>query len=171
MKFPENARRCTAERGCLEVPDMSTSHSSRSKLSATDRAYRWTDQSDEPRVIPESWAANGARVPVADGEERYYAVEVRTGVILEYNTDDHGEPTGLPNRERPGVRVLYVTADGGRAIVIESEGTGSTGTVSPRSGWPAVISRAPEQGDVIAAADRDAYRSLIQELYPEEVEG
>jgi hypothetical protein len=155
------------------APDrrMSTSDSSRSKLSATDRAYRWTDQSDEPRLIPDSWAANGARMPVDDGEEQYFAVEVRTGVILEYSTDDHGEPTGLPNRERPGIRVLYVTADGGRAIVIESEGTGSPGTVSPRSDWAAVVARAPEQGDVVAAADRDAYRSLIRELYPEEVEG
>jgi hypothetical protein len=110
-------------------------------------------------------------MPVDDSEEQYFAVEVRTGVILEYNTDDHGEPTGLPNRERPGIRVLYVTADGGRALVIESEGNGSPGTVSPRSDWAAVVARPPEQGDVVAAADRDAYRSLIRELYPEEVEG
>lgn len=45
------------------------------------------------------------------------------------------------------------------------------GTVSPRSDWAAVVARPPEQGDVVAAADRDAYRSLIRELYPEEVEG
>lgn len=140
------------------------------KLSGTDRVWHWVDQSDEPQLIPETWADNAVRKDADDAEERYYAVEVRTGLQLEYRTDDRGQATGVATRERPAIQTLYVRADGGRAVVVESQAAGNGETVRPLSDWHAVIARPKGHGETIDADQRDKYRAAVRDLYGEEVE-
>jgi hypothetical protein len=132
--------------------------------------WKWIDQSDESQIIPETWAGNAAREDAAADEERYFAVEARAGLQLEYRTNDRGHATGVANRERPAIQTLFVTADGGRAVVVESQAVGDGETVRPLSDWQAVISRPQGHGDTVDADARDAYRAVVRELYPEEVE-
>ncbi|WP_228841855.1 hypothetical protein [Haloarcula sp. CBA1127] len=162
--------RCTASDRFATNEAMSTIPSTRSKPSGTDRVWKWIDQSDNPEIIPETWADNGAREDAAADEERYFAVEARAGLQLEYNTNDRGQATGVPNRERPAIQTLFVTADGGRAVVIESQAAGNGDSVRPLSDWAAVISRPEGHGDTVDADARDAYRAVVRDLYPEEVE-
>ncbi|WP_135302626.1 hypothetical protein [Haloarcula amylovorans] len=133
------------------------------KSSGTERKWRWTDQSEQSSIIPESWAAKGDR---EDGEELYYAVEVRTGLLLEYDVDHTGSNVAGPHRERPGIQTLYVTADGGRAIVLETEGIKDDG-IKPTDNYASVVARPAGHGDEVEPERRDAYRSLIRDLYGE----
>jgi len=149
---------------------MSTIPSTRSKPSGTDRVWKWIDQSDEPKIVPESWADNGERQDAGEGHEQYFAVEVRTGLQLEFDTNDRGEATGTANRERPAIQTLFVTADGGRAVVVESQANGDGDAVTPLSDWAAVIARPQGHGKPVDADRRDAYRAVVRDLYPEEVE-
>jgi len=149
---------------------MSKSVTARGKTSGTDRVWKWIDQSDDSQIIPDTWADNGAREDADDTEEQYYAVEARAGLQLEYRTNDRGQATGVANRERPAIQTLFVTADGGRAVVIESQAVGDGDSVTPLSDWAAVISRPRGHGDVVDAEARDAYRAVVRDLYPEEVD-
>jgi len=149
---------------------MSQSILASNQSAGTDRVWKWIDQSDESQIIPETWAGNAAREDAAADEERYFAVEARAGLQLEYRTNDRGHATGVANRERPAIQTLFVTADGGRAVVVESQAVGDGETVRPLSDWQAVISRPQGHGDTVDADARDAYRAVVRELYPEEVE-
>ncbi|EMA17166.1 hypothetical protein [Haloarcula amylolytica] len=140
------------------------------KSSGTDRVWKWIDQSDNPETVPETWADNGTREDAAADEERYFAVETRPGLQLEFDTNGRGQATGVANRERPAIQTMYVTADGGRAVVIESQAAGNGDTVRPLSDWKAVISRPEGHGNTVDADARDAYRAVIRDLYPEEAE-
>jgi len=140
------------------------------KSSGTERVWKWIDQSDESQIIPETWADNGGREDADADEERYFAVEARAGLQLEYRTNDRGQATGVANRERPAIQTLFVTADGGRAVVVESQAAGNGETLRPLSDWQAVISRPEGHGDLVDADARDAYRAVVRDLYPEEVE-
>ncbi|WP_336359028.1 hypothetical protein [Haloarcula sp. CGMCC 1.6347] len=149
---------------------MSQSIRTGNQTAGTDRVWKWIDQSDNPQIIPETWADNAAREDAAADEERYFAVEARAGLQLEFDTNDRGQATGVANRERPAIRTLFVTADGGRAVVVESQAAGDGDSVTPLSDWAAVISRPEGHGDIIDAEARDAYRAVVRDLYPEEVE-
>ena len=161
---------CSSTSDRFRSGSMSKSVAGRSKPSVTDRVWIWIDQSDESQIIPETWADNATREDAAADEERYHAVEARAGLQLEYQTNDRGQATGVANRERPAIRTLYVTADGGRAVVVESQATGTGDSVTPLSDWQAIITRPEGHGDTVDAATRDAYRAVVRELYPEEVE-
>jgi hypothetical protein len=143
---------------------MSKSATRRSKSSATNREYKFHDTAEEPAVIPDSWARHGSKEE-GDGEQ-FYAVEVRIGRRLEYTVDSHGEPIEGPHRDEPGIEALYVSADGGRAVVVESKAVDHDGSVTPREGWASVISRPEDDADRVTPERRDAYRALIEELYP-----
>ncbi|EMA18997.1 hypothetical protein C443_17843 [Haloarcula argentinensis DSM 12282] len=132
--------------------------------------WKWIDQSDEPQLIPETWADNGGREDDDDTDEQYFAVEVRTGLQLEYRTNERGQATGVAARERPAIQTLFVTADGGRAVVVESQAAGNGETVRPLSDWSAVIARRKGHGETIDADQRDKYRAAVRDLYGEEAE-
>jgi len=129
----------------------------------TNREYKFQDTADEPAVIPDSWARHGS-TEVGDGE-RFFAVEVRIGRRLEYTVDRHGEPIEGPHRDEPGIETLYVSGDGGRAVVVESKAVDREGSVMPRDEWASIISRPEDDADRVTPERRDAYRALIQELY------
>jgi len=98
---------------------MSQSISTGLQNSGTNREYKFQDYADEPAVIPESWAEEAAH---EDGDgERFFAVEIRLGQLLEYTVDRNGQPIKGPHVE-PAAEVGTVKAerrDAYRALVRE----------------------------------------------------
>lgn len=72
---------------------------------------------------------------------------------------------GVANRERPAIRTLYVTRDGGRAVVLEAPAASDGDAITPTDDWPAVITQSHTAGAPTPAADREAYRTIVAELY------
>jgi alkylated DNA nucleotide flippase Atl1 len=127
--------------------------------------WQWDRTSEsEPQLIPKSWAENG-RWETADTDQcLFYALEVRTGVVLEYETTASGQITGLPRRERQALRVLYVREDGQRAIVRQIITTGNiTSTIKPDKHFRTIIAKAESAGKCYTN-DQSA-KSAINELY------
>ncbi|WP_236035767.1 hypothetical protein [Haloarcula rubra] len=135
------------------------------QTAGTTRVWKWNDTAKDPMIIPDSWAQAGGYETADNGEEQFFAVEVRFGILLEYDTNSAGEAAGVANRERPGIRTLYVSEDGGRAIVVESQAERSGSSITPREDWASIITRPAGAGDEVDAERRDAYRSLIRDLY------
>lgn len=133
--------------------------------SGTEYQWRWKDES-ENRAVPESWAANGRQEPIASGEVAFYGIQYRWGLRLEYEVDPGtGELTGLPNRERPACRVLYVVADGSRAVVQEWDAEREADGWKPTSDFASVIAKPVDAGEDVAQEHRERYRDLLTERY------
>ena len=82
--------------------------------------WKWFEEAaSEPAVVPQRWAQNGDRETPSEGEEQFYAIEVKTGLVLQYLIDQNGKSLQGPLREKDAIRVLYVTSDGTRATVRE----------------------------------------------------
>jgi len=117
--------------------------------------------------VPDSWAQQGTHEG-GDGE-RFYAVEVRVGRRYEWTVDAQGTKLEGPHRDEPAIETLFVTADGGRAVVFESKAVQIGDGIEPREDWASVLVDPPAEVSTVDAERRDAYRSLIQDLYPNEV--
>jgi len=142
---------------------MSTETRTGQKSSGTDRKYKFQDQHEEPAIIPDSWAEEAVH---EDGDgERFFAVEIRLGQRLEYTVDRNGQPIKGPHHDEPGMQAMYVTADGGRAVVIESKAVRSDGSIVPRNDWRSVLVDPDADVGTVKAERRDAYRALVRELY------
>jgi len=119
--------------------------------------------------MPESWAANGRKESIEGDEVAFYGIQVRLGVLLEYDLDSHtGKPTGLPNRERAACRVLYATLYGSRAIVQEWDADYGADGWKPTDELASIIAKPADAGDPVAQQHRDHYRSLVAERYDPE---
>ncbi|MDS0284699.1 hypothetical protein [Haloarcula onubensis] len=143
---------------------MSTDARTGQKTSGTNREFQFRDQHDEPAIIPDTWAQQAVHES-GDGE-RFYAVEVRVGLRLEFTVDHTGQPIEGPHTDEPGIQTLYVSADGGRAVVIESTAVRSDADgVVPREDWASVLVEPAAEVGTVKAERRDAYRALVRELY------
>jgi len=146
---------------------MSKSVRTGQKSSGTHREYRFRDSRDSSVVVPDSWAQAGAH---EGGEgEHFYAVEVRLGRRFEFTVDASGDTIAGPHTDEPGIQTLYVSADGGRAVVIESRAVRVGDGLEPHDEWRSVLVDPTAEVSPVTPERRDAYRSLIQDLYAEEV--
>ena len=142
---------------------MSESYQQRS--AGTEYEWRWKDES-EKRALPESWAALGRYEPIESGEEAFYGIQYRWGLLLEYEVDSRtGEATGLPNRERPACRVLYVVDDGSRAVVQEWDAEREADGWKPTTDFASVIAKPADAGEPVAQEHCERYRNLLTERY------
>ena len=142
---------------------MSESYQQRS--AGTEYEWRWKDES-ENRALPESWATNGRQEPIESDEVAFHGIQYRWGLRLEYEVDSRtGEPTGLPNRERPACRVLYVVEDGSRAVVQEWDAEREADGWKPTSDFASVIAKPADAGEPVAQEHRERYRDLLTERY------
>lgn len=157
---------CTNTSDRFRMEAMQTSTRTGLNTSGTDREYKFRDQHDEPAIIPDTWAQEATHES-GDGE-RFFAVEVRVGLRLEFTVDHTGQPIEGPHHDEPGIQVLYVSEDGGRAVVIESTAVRSdSDSVVPRDDWASVLVKPAAEVGTVDAERRDAYRALIRELYEE----
>lgn len=141
------------------------SESYQQSSAGTEYEWRWKDES-ENRALPESWAANGRQEPIESGEVAFHGIQYRWGLRLEYEVDSRtGELTGLPNRERPACRVLYVVADGSRAVVQEWDAEREADGWKPTRDFASVIAKPVDAGEPVAQEHRERYRNLLTELY------
>jgi len=133
----------------------------------THREYRFRDEHDEPSIIPESWATEA--VHEQDDGERFFAVEVRTGRRYEWTVNDSGKILKGPHTDEPAIKTLYVSSDGGRAVVIESKAVqAGPNRIVPREDWASVLVDPDADVAAVTAERRDAYRALIRDLYKED---
>jgi len=133
------------------------------KQSGTHREYRFRDSRDSAVVVPDSWAQAGAH---EDGEgEHFYAVEVRLGRRFEFTVDASGDTIAGPHHDEPGIQTLYVSADGGRAVVLESRAVQTGDAMEPHDEWRSVLAGPTAEVSPVTPERRDAYRSLIRDLY------
>ena len=96
----------------------------------------------------------------------FYAIQYRWGLLLEYEFDSRtGEPMGLPNRERPACRVLYVVEGGSRAVVQEWEAEREDDGWKPTSDFASVIRKPADAGKPVAQEHHEDYRALLAERY------
>lgn len=143
---------------------MSESHQ-RNGGAATEYEWRWKDES-ENRGLPESWAEHGRHEPVERDEEAFYAIQYRWGLRLEFEVDSRtGEPTGLPNRERPACRVLYVVADGSRAVVQEWDAEREDDGWKPTADFASIIAKPAGSGESVAEKHQAQYRHAVENRY------
>lgn len=154
---------CTNTSDRFRMEAMQTSTRTGLNTSGTDREFKFKDQHDEPAIIPDTWAEQGVHES-GDGE-RFYAVEVRVGLRLEFTVDHSGQPIKGPHTDEPGIQTLYVTADGGRAVVLESRAEQLGDGLEPHDQWRSVLADPTAEVSTVTPERRDAYRSLIQDLY------
>jgi len=106
-----------------------------------DSSYelRW-QEGGNPQLIPESWAENGRHEDIPANREPFYAFQVKSGLLLEYEVDSTGNPISGPHREDPAFRVLYITADGKQAILREFIAIeNGTQAFKPPNDFPSII--------------------------------
>jgi len=146
---------------------MSTHTRTSNQSAGTHREYRFRDSHDSAVVVPDSWAQAGNK-ETGEGE-RFFAVEVRLGRRFEYTVDRHGDAVAGPHTDEPGIQTLYVSSDGGRAVVVESRAVRVGDGLEPHNEWRSVLSDPTAELSPVTPERRDAYRSLIRDLYPNEV--
>ncbi|WP_434530204.1 hypothetical protein ACODNH_01585 (plasmid) [Haloarcula sp. NS06] len=133
--------------------------------SGTTLEWRWKDET-ENRALPESWATKGQEEPIGDDEQPLYAIQCRGGLLLEWTVSRQtNAPVAGPNRERPALRVLYVTRDGQQAAVREWEAIRQAEGWTPDSEFASVIAKSTDACDDVDADDYVYYRSLVEERY------
>ncbi|WP_262174663.1 hypothetical protein [Haloarcula laminariae] len=139
--------------------------SQRNGGSGTEYEWRWKDES-ENRGLPDSWAAHGRHEPIESGEEAFYAIQYRWGLHLEFEVDPRtGEPTGLPNRERPACRVLYIVEDSSRAVVQEWDAEREDDGWKPTADFASIIAKPVGSGDSVAEKHQAQYRHAVENRY------
>ncbi|MBX0296987.1 hypothetical protein EGH23_19080 [Halomicroarcula sp. F27] len=133
--------------------------------SGTTLEWRWKDETDN-RPLPESWARKGPEEPIGDDEQPLYAIQCRGGLLLEWTVSRQtNAPVAGPNRERPALRVLYVTRDGQQAAVREWDATRQDEGWTPESAFASVIAKSPNACDDVDVDHHEYYRSLVEERY------
>jgi len=142
---------------------MSESYQQRS--AGTEYEWRWKDES-ENRALPESWATNGRQEPIESGEVAFHGIQYRWGLRLEYEVDSRtNEPTGLPNRERPACRVLYVVEDGSRAVVQEWDAELEADGWKPTADFASIVAKPVGSGESVAENHQTRYRRAVVDRY------
>ena len=127
--------------------------------------WRWKDET-ENRSLPQSWADNGRTESSEEDEVQLYAIECRAGLLLEWLVNTRtGKLLRGPLSEKPGIRVLYVTADGEHALVKESEAREIGGSWKPPKQFTSVIAKDIEEADPVPDSSQDHYRRSVEELY------
>jgi hypothetical protein len=127
--------------------------------------WRWKDET-ENRSLPQSWADNGRTESPEEDEVQLYAIECRAGLLLEWLVNTRtGKLLRGPLSEKPGIRVLYVTADGEHALVKESEAREIDGSWKPPKQFTSVIAKDIEEADPVPDSSQDYYRRSVEELY------
>ncbi|WP_236045113.1 hypothetical protein [Haloarcula nitratireducens] len=83
--------------------------------------------------------------PVGEDEQPLYAIQCRGGLLLEWTVSRQTNASVAgPNRERPALRVLYVTRNGRQAAVREWEATRQAEVRwTPESAFASVITKSP----------------------------
>ncbi|QIO25035.1 hypothetical protein [Haloarcula sp. JP-L23] len=138
---------------------------SSTRQSETTLEWRWNDRT-ENRPLPQSWATNGSREPVGDDEQPLYAIQFRAGLLLEWEVNQRTESlVAGPRRERPALRVLYVTRDGQQAIVREWDAERTASGWRPDPEFASSIARAPADCDDVAADTQESYRTMLEARY------
>lgn len=138
---------------------------SSTRQSETTLEWRWNDRT-ENRPLPQSWATNGSREPVGDDEQPLYAIQFRAGLLLEWEVNQRTESlVAGPRRERPALRVLYVTRDGQQAIVREWDAERTASGWRPDPEFASSIARAPADCDDVDADTQESYRTMLEDRY------
>lgn len=127
----------------------------------------WRFKPERTYRIPATWADNGRREVPNDGEERYYAVQIKLGVSLHYGVDAAGEIVDGPHRDKPTVRACYVARDGYRAYVRDWDTVlTEDGRVTPERDFASVLAVDLDDADPVEDADnRVWYREVLRERY------
>ncbi|GCF15928.1 hypothetical protein Harman_38630 [Haloarcula mannanilytica] len=132
---------------------------------STKRKWRWNDRT-ENRAFPQSWADNGRTEAPEDGEIELYAIQWRAGLLLEWVINIRtGKLVKGPLREQPGIRVLYVTADGDRGMVQEWQARETDGRLKPPTEFASIVAKSSEKTDAVQDSDQDYYRRSVDVLY------
>lgn len=129
------------------------------------RKWHWKDETDN-RSLPQSWADNGRTESPEENEVQLYAIECRVGLLLEWLVNTRtGKLLRGPLSEKPGVRVLYVTADGESALVKESEAREIDDSWKPPKEFASIIAKDIEEADPVPDSSQDYYRRSVEDLY------
>ncbi|WP_155119465.1 hypothetical protein [Halomicrobium katesii] len=132
--------------------------------SGSDREWRF--QEERRYQIPESWADNGRHEVADEGEEQFYAVQVKLGVELQWTVDGAGEPVDGPHRDRPVVQACYVSRDGSAAFVRDWDAVLDDGRATPERDFASVVAVDPADADPVEDDDnRQRYRDILQDRY------
>ncbi|WP_049944630.1 hypothetical protein [Haloarcula marismortui] len=127
--------------------------------------WRWKDETDN-RSLPQSWADNGRTESPAEDEVQLYAIQCRAGLLLEWLVNTRtGKLLRGPLSEKPGIRVLYVTADGEYAVLKESEAREIDDSWKPPKQFTSVIAKDIEEADPVPDSSQDYYRRSVEDLY------
>lgn len=135
-----------------------------SNRSSTGTRYEWRwleDAESDPFVIPDSWAENGRKEQPAEDGEEFFALEVKHGLVLEYEVSDTGQLIKGPLREKEALRVLYVSASGEKTIVrqVFADDNNVRG-IKPPSDFISVIAGSPGASTGIYESPSAAKRGI-----------
>jgi len=127
--------------------------------------WRWKDETDN-RSLPQSWADNGRTESPKENEVQLYAIQCRAGLLLEWLVNTRtGKLLRGPLSEKPGIRVLYVTADGEHAVLKELEAREIEDSWKPPKQFTSVIAKDIEEVDLVPDSSQDHYRRGVEDLY------
>ncbi|KAA9400714.1 hypothetical protein Har1131_18735 [Haloarcula sp. CBA1131] len=137
----------------------------RGKHGSKERKWRWTDKTTN-QLLPQSWADNGRIESADDDEVKLYAIQWRAGLLLEWVVDTRtGTLLEGPLSEQPGIRVLYVTADGEQALVQEWEARETEGNWKPPKEFVSIVATHPDEIDAVQDSTQDYYCRSVEGLY------
>ena len=132
--------------------------------SGSDREWRF--KPERAYQIPASWADNGRHEIADDGEEQFYAVQIKLGVELQWTVDGTGDPVDGPHRDRPVVRACYVSRDGSDAYVRDWDAVIEDSRATPERDFASVVAVDPADADPVESeSNRECYRDVLQERY------
>jgi hypothetical protein len=127
--------------------------------------WRWKDETDN-RSLPQSWADKGRTESPEEDEVQLYAIQCRAGLLLEWLVNARtGKLLRGPLSEKPGLRVLYVTADGEHALMKELDARETDDSWKPPKQFASVIAKDREEVDPVPASSQDCYRRLAENLH------
>ncbi|WP_049909699.1 hypothetical protein [Haloarcula japonica] len=117
-------------------------------------------------IEPKSWADRGHTESPEEDEVQLYAIQCRAGLRLEWLVNTRtGKLHRGPLSEKPGPRVLYVTADGEHALMKELDSRETDDSWKPPKQFPSVIAKDREEVDPVPDSSQDYYRRSVEDLY------
>lgn len=130
----------------------------------TDREWRFREE--RTYSIPESWADNGRHEVADDDQERYYAVQVKLGVSLQWGVDDTGSIVDGPHRDKPTVRVCYVARDSCSAYVRDWDAVIDDGRATPERDFASILAIEPADANPVEEeSNREWFREILSDHY------
>ncbi|EMA25209.1 hypothetical protein C443_03399 [Haloarcula argentinensis DSM 12282] len=95
-----------------------------------------------------------------------YAIQCRAGLLLEWLVNTRtGKLLRGPLSEKPGLRVLYVTADGEHALMRELDARETDDSWKPPKQFASVIAKGIEEADPVPDSSQGYYRRSVEDLY------